>query len=85
LREYLRHNMDIGTINKISCPLFTITLRKPTQTVQVDDIDRLPDKYRVIHPMIVSADKVAIKRDLRAKVEIEGCRLVDGKRGLLIK
>ena len=82
LREYLRHNMDIGGIDKIKCPLFTITLRKATQAVQVDDVDALPEKYRRI---TVSADKAAIKAGLKAGVEIPGCAIVDGKRGLLIK
>ena len=82
LREYLRHNMDIGGIDKITCPLFTITLRKATQAVQVADMDALPEKYRRI---TVSADKAAIKSDLKAGKEIPGCSMVDGKRGLLIK
>ena len=82
LREYLRHNMDIGGIDKITCPLFTITLRKATQAVQVANVDALQEKYT---RTTVSANKAAIKADLKAGIEIPGCSIVDGKRGLLIK
>ncbi len=82
LREYLRSNMEASGIDKITCPLFTITLRKPTQAVSVDDIDALPDEYI---KTVRSADKVAIKRALKSDVDVPGCSLVDGKRGLMIK
>lgn len=82
LKSYLRRNMEVCEIDKIEWPTGSITLRKPTQAVQVDNTDALPEKYRRI---TVSPDKAAIKADLRAGIEIPGCRMVDGQRGLLIK
>jgi hypothetical protein len=82
LREYLRSNMEAMSIDKISCPLFTITLRKATQAVSIGDLSLVPDEYKKV---TVSPDKVKIKNDLKAGADIPGCELVDGKRGLMIK
>ena len=82
LREYLRSNMEVSGIDKITCPLFTITLRKATQAVQVYDISLLSEDYI---KTTVSPDKVAIKNALKSGIGIPGAELVDGKRGLMIK
>ena len=82
LREYLRYNMDVGGIDKIECPLFTITLRKATQVVSVGDIEQLPDEYI---RTTVAPDKVAIKAALKAGIDVPGCEFQEGKRGLMIK
>jgi len=83
LREYLRSNMEVAGIDKITCPLFTITLRKALQVVEVlADLGDLPEEYV---KAVYSPDKVKIKAALKAGTEITGCSLIDGKRGLMIK
>ena len=82
LREYLRSNMEMTGIDKITCPLFTITLRKAMQVVEVSDLDKVPEEYVKV---VRSADKVKIKNDLKSGITIPGCVLVDGQRGLMIK
>jgi len=82
LREYLRTNMIAAEIKKITCPLFSITLRKAAQAVSVDDMALLLPKYQ---KRTVTADMALIKADLKAGKDVPGCRLIDGKQGLLIK
>lgn len=84
LRNYLKINMVSAGIQKISCPLFTITLRKPIDVVQLDPgiTSGLPDEYKTIK---ITANRVAIKSALKAGKQIDGCRLVPGQPGLLIK
>lgn len=82
LKSYLRRNMIACEIDKIEWPTGSITLRKATQAVQVDDVEALPDN---LTRTTKSADKAAIKAALKSGTEIPGCRLVYGKRGLLIK
>ena len=82
LRNYLRTNMEASGIDKITCPLFTITLRKATQAVFVADVNSLPPEYV---RTTVMPDKAAIKAVLKAGEKVEGCNLIDGQRGLLIK
>lgn len=81
-REYIRSNMEATGINKIEHNLFKITLRKASKIVSVDDSSKVPDEFLVaVSPRI---DKAGIKKAL-VSGSVEGCSLVDGKRGLLIK
>jgi len=82
LTDYLRESMIDCNITKIEAPTLTITLRKPTQAVQIDEPDTLPAKYTKVS---ITPNKVAIKAALVLGKEIPGCRMVDGQRGLLIK
>ncbi len=81
-REYIRSNMEATGINKIEHALFNITLRKASQVVQVDDEKQVPSDYKILQPPKI--DRVAIKKALQSG-SVDGCSLVDVKRGLLIK
>ena len=83
LKNYLRDNMAAAEIDKITCPLFSITLRKaPLVAVTPSDPFAIPEKY---HRTTVAINKVLVKQDLQAGIEIPGCKLLPGQRGLLIK
>ena len=84
LREYLRYNMEQGGIDKITCPLFTITLRKATDICVIEAEDLIPESYKE-RVVTVKMDKNVIKRDLKAGLDVPGARLEPGKRGLIIK
>jgi len=86
-REYIRGNMEASNFNKIESPIFNATLRKATQMVEikpgfsVHEEWMLPEKPRPD----LQPDKKKILRDLKAGIDVPGCKLIDGKRGLLIK
>jgi len=82
LREYLRYNMVAGDIKKISCPLFTVTLRKPIDVVSVGMVDQLPPEYV---KTTVAPDKGKIKAALKAGLDVPFCRLIPGQPGLMIR
>lgn len=84
LREYLRFNMEQSGIDKITCPLFTITLRKAPDVVVIESEDLIPAMYKETVET-VKISKEAIKRHLKEGIHVPGARLGDGKRGLLIK
>ena len=84
LKDYLKTNMEQGNINKISCPLFQITLSKPRPMVAVVDSDAIPDKY--IKTTVVKAPmKKEILAALKAGEDVPGCLLGESARGLLVK
>ena len=84
LREYLRFNMEQSGIDKITCPLFTITLRKAPDVVVIESEDLIPEEY--IKTVITKAPmKVDILKALKGGEHVPGARLGEGKRGLLIK
>ncbi len=82
LKNYLRDSMLATDITKIEWDTGSITLRKPVQSVHIDDIDAIPTQYQRI---TVAADKTAIKAALKAGESLRGCSLVSGKPGLMLK
>ena len=82
-REYIRGSMEATGIDKIECDLFTITLRKASQVVEIVDDKIIPAEYKS-EVVTVKIDKNVLKRALKDS-DIPGAKLIDGKRGLLIK
>ena len=83
LRDYLKHNMVVGDIQKISCPLFTITLINPRPMVVVDDEDAIPVKFKLEIPASYKLVKADLLRALKAG-KIEGAHLGESQPGLRI-
>lgn len=83
-KEYLRTNMEATGINKISCPLFTITLAKGREVAVIDDADQLPDELMHVKTDI-APDKLAIAAKLKAGEEVPGARLERGQSSIRIK
>ena len=83
-KEYLRMNMEKTGISKISHPLFTVTLGRPTKTATVTDESLLPDDY-VSVSVVSKPDKRKILADLKEGVDIPGAEISEGKSRLLIK
>ena len=84
LKEYLRYNMVESGITKISCPLFSVTLRKGIKKVNILDVDLLPDEY-VNAKVEIKADSRKILKDLKEGVDVTGAILEQGADTLLIK
>lgn len=84
LRDYLRYNMQKSGINKIECPLFTISLRKSRDVVQVNDENLIPDEYVKVKTT-VSPDKTAILKALKEGVAIPGAEIAESQQSLVIK
>ena len=85
LKEWLRFNMEYSGIDKIECPLFTITLRQPSKNsvLVIDDENELLKHYeKVVKPSI---DTVRLKADLKSGQSVLGAHLEDSKCGLMIK
>ncbi len=82
LKEYLRFNMEASDIKKIESPLFNITLVAGRQSVQVDDVDALPDDYKRIK---VEPDKTLIGKALKDGYNVPGAQLVTGQSSVRIK
>lgn len=84
IKEYLRYNMAASGINKIECAEFTITLKKPAKVVNISDEAKIPDELMTVKTDI-KPNKAEIARVLKAGGEVDGCELVDGNPGLMIK
>lgn len=84
LRDYLYRNMVDSRINKIDCPLFSITLSKPRPMVVVQDERAIPDQYKKT-TVVSKPEKADILKALKAGKEVPGCYLGETQRSLIIK
>jgi hypothetical protein len=87
LKDYLLTNMERSGIQKITCPLFSLSIRHNPPAVEVLDTAALPLSYwRTPEPKppVAAPDKAAIKAALQAGTEVPGARLVQGLK-LVIK
>ena len=80
LRDYIRQNMEANGDAKIKGRLFTVTLGKPSQIVNVTG--DVPEEYINV---TFTTDKNRITKALKAGVIFENACLVDGKAKLIIK
>jgi len=87
LRDYLLTNMERSGIQKITCPLFSLSIRNNPPAVEVTDSAALPPAYwRTPEPKppVAAPDKAAIKAALQAGTDVPGARMVQGVK-LVIK
>jgi hypothetical protein len=83
LRGYLLDNMQRMQIERIDCPMFSISIRKNPPSVDIYDPLSLPEQYMVLpepKPVIAAPDKKAIALAIKAGFEIPGAKMVQGLR-----
>lgn len=84
MTDYLRSNMQAAEISKIECPLFSITLRKPSKVVAIDSQEDLPEEFVTVKTT-TAPNKKAIGDALKAGQLVPGAHLEDGRSALMIK
>ena len=83
LRGYLLDNMQRAGIERIDCPMFSISIRKNPPSVDIYDPLSLPAQYMVTpepKPPVAAPDKKAIAAAIKAGAEIPGAKLTQGVR-----
>ena len=84
MTNYLQANMEASNINKIECPLFTITLAKGRDIVSVDDEAAIPAEY-MNYKTSASPMKKEILAALKEGEEIEGVSMIKSSNSIRIK
>lgn len=74
LKEYLKYNMEQAGHLEISCPYFTIKVRKNPVSVEVLDETLIPERFKRIK-QVVSVDKIGIKAAIQDGLDIQGAKL----------
>lgn len=83
LREYLRAQMEVAGIERISCPLFDLKLKKNPPKVEVLDEAMIPSGFWVTPeptPPEPRLDKKALAKALKDGAVLPGVRLVQATR-----
>lgn len=81
LREYLSLEMRRCNLTECVAGFSTLKFVKTTWSVDLDPGVQLPDEYLRFKPAPApEPDKVKIAQDLKAGIQIEGARLIQGER-----
>jgi len=79
LNGYLKSNMEACEIQEISCPFFSIKLRKNPASVNITDEAQIPESY-LKRKVVESLDKQQMLADLKNGLFIPGAELKHGTR-----
>ena len=83
IRDYVKTCMEHASIEKIDCPLFSISIRKNPPAVDITDLLSLPAEYWTTpapKPPVAAPDKNAIKNAIKAGIDVIGARLTQTTR-----
>lgn len=84
IKEYVARSLDTAGLKSIRAGLHQVTVRAPSKSVEITDAGALPSEYVDIET-VFKADKLAIKKQLEAGIEIPGALIKIGKPSLIIK
>ena len=84
IKSYIASSLEMVGMKKIRAGIHQVTIRKPSETVEIIDSSALPPEY-VEFETTIKADKLAIKHQLKAGINSPGAQLKVGKPSLLIK
>lgn len=84
MKDYLLQNLVATGKTKITDPLVTISTRKPSKVVVIDDEKSIDEKW-IVTKTSSSVDKRSVAAALKAGEEIKGAHLEDGKQSITIK
>jgi hypothetical protein len=76
MQDYLKFNMEKNNINKITCPYFTLSIKKNPYSTEILDEFKIPAEYMQTKEVVrveVKPDKTAIKEEvLKTGVQVPG-------------
>jgi len=82
--QYVIGCLDTLGVEKVTCNLATISIRKPRQSVEVFDENLLPGEFLRVKT-VVEPDKIALKKALEEGQEIQGAKFKLGERSINFK
>jgi aconitase B len=86
-KEWLLSSMIVLEIDKIECPIFTISVQNNPPSVEIYNDKLIPDCFMKIpepKPIIPAPDKVKMLKHMKEGWDIDGCKMIQKKR-LVIK
>lgn len=82
MKRLIKEMMEVADLDKITLPEATLSITSPRTSVNVVDLEALPQGYFKLSRI---ADKTAIKTALEAGEQIPGAELALGEPGLTIR
>ncbi|MBB8430855.1 siphovirus Gp157 family protein [Escherichia coli] len=84
IKSYIASSLEMVGKKNIRAGIHQVTIRKPSEIVEIIDSSALPPEY-VEFETTIKADKLAIKNQLKSGITIPGAQLSFGKPSLLLQ
>lgn len=84
IKEYIAASLETAGKKSLKAGLHQVTVRAPSKSVEITDSSALPSEF-VEYETNIKPDKLAIKKQLEAGIEVPGAQIKTGKPSLLIK
>lgn len=84
IKEYIAASLETAGKKSLKAGVHQVTVRAPSKSVEITDSSALPSEF-VEYETIIKADKLAIKHQLAAGIDVPGAALKTGKPSLIIK
>lgn len=84
IKEYVVASLETAGKKSLKAGVHQVTVRSPSKSVEITDSGALPSEF-VEYETNIKPDKLAIKKQLEAGIEVPGAQIKTGKPSLLIK
>ena len=84
IKEYVAASLETAGKKSLKAGVHQVTVRAPSKSVEITDSGALPSEF-VEYETNIKPDKLAIKKQLEAGIEVPGAQIKTGKPSLLIK
>ncbi|WP_432372783.1 siphovirus Gp157 family protein [Pantoea allii] len=84
MKEYIALSLDAAGKKTLKAGIHQVTVRAPSKSVEITDANALPTDF-VEYETTIKPDKMAIKHQLEAGIEVPGALIRLGKPSLIIK
>lgn len=84
IQAYIASALTTAGKKKIRAGIHQVTIRAPSKSVEITDVNAIPPDF-VEYETTIKPDKLAIKHQIEAGIDIPGAQLKVGKPSLLIK
>jgi len=84
IKEYIAGSLETAGKKSLKAGVHQVTVRAPSKSVEILDSGALPAEF-VEYETNIKPDKLAIKKQLEAGIEVPGAQIKTGKPSLLIK
>ncbi|MGK9174155.1 siphovirus Gp157 family protein [Yokenella regensburgei] len=84
IRAYIATSLETAGKKSIRAGIHQVTVRAPSRSVEITDSALLPHEY-VEYDTVIKANKLAIKHQIEAGIDVPGAALKVGKPSLIIK
>ncbi|MFB5939826.1 siphovirus Gp157 family protein [Citrobacter freundii] len=84
LKEYVARSLETAGKKSMKAGLHQVTVRAPSKSVEITDVNAIPPDF-VEYETTIKPDKLAIKHQIEAGIDVPGAQIKIGKPSLIIK